>query len=79
MLPFLCKSAVRSARYRPVYKMMVIMFFVDVIVLGYCGHSAPTATLKVVGQIATAYYFLFFLALPLLAKFEKTKPVPEGI
>ena len=79
VLPFLCRSAVRSARFRPVYQIMVIMFFIDVIVLGYCGHSAPTATLKVVGQIATAYYFLFFLALPILPKFEKTKPVPEGI
>ncbi|MFQ5518669.1 MAG: cytochrome bc complex cytochrome b subunit [Mariprofundus sp.] len=79
VLPFLCRSAVRSARFRPVYQIMVIMFFVDVIVLGYCGHSAPTATLKVVGQIATAYYFLFFVALPFLPKFEKTRPEPEGI
>ena len=79
VLPFLCRSAVRSARYRPVYRMMVILFFIDVIVLGYCGHSAATPVLKVVGQIATAYYFLFFVALPFLPKFEKTKPVPEGI
>jgi len=79
VLPFLCRSAVRSARYRPVYRMMVILCFIDVIVLGYCGHSAATPVLKVVGQIATAYYFLFFVALPFLPKFEKTKPVPEGI
>ncbi len=79
LLPFLCKSAVRSARFRPVYQIMVIMFFIDVIILGYCGHSAPTPTLKIVGQLSTAYYFLFFVALPFLPKFEKTKPVPEGI
>jgi ubiquinol-cytochrome c reductase cytochrome b subunit len=58
---------------------MVILFFVDVIVLGYCGHSAPTPTLKLIGQISTAYYFAFFLLLPILPKFEKTKPLPEGI
>jgi len=79
LLPFLCKSAVRSARYRPMYQIMVIMFFVDVIILGYCGHTATTPVLKVVGQLATAYYFLFFVALPFLPKFEKTRPVPEGI
>lgn len=79
ILPFLNHSKVRSARYRPVYKQMVIMFFVSVIVLGYCGHSAPTPTLKLVGRIATAGYFGFFLLLPFVHKFEKTKPEPEGI
>jgi len=79
VLPFLDRSKVRSSRYRPVYRMMVLMFFADVIILGYCGHSAPTPVLKVVGQVATTYYFVFFLALPLLPKFEKTKPLPEGI
>jgi quinol-cytochrome oxidoreductase complex cytochrome b subunit len=77
--PFLDRSKVRSARYRPMYQGMVTLFFIDVIVLGYCGHSAPTETLKLVGQISTFYYFAFFLALPLLAKFEKTRPLPEGV
>ncbi|MBF0281492.1 MAG: cytochrome b/b6 [Zetaproteobacteria bacterium] len=79
VLPFLDRSKVRSARYRPVYRQMVILFFISVLVLGYCGHSAPTATLKLVGQIATAIYFGFFLLLPFVHKFEKTKPVPERI
>ena len=78
-LPFLDRSPVRSARYRPMYRLMVIMFFIDVLILGYCGHSAPNPTLKLVGQVATAYYFLFFLALPWVNKHEKTKPLPEGI
>jgi len=78
-LPFLDRSKVRSARYRPVFKQMVYLFFVTVIVLGYCGHSAPTPTLKLVGQIATTYYFAFFLLLLVVPKFEKTKPEPEGI
>ncbi|HXH71533.1 MAG TPA: cytochrome b N-terminal domain-containing protein [Mariprofundaceae bacterium] len=79
VLPFLDRSKVRSARYRPVYRQMVILFFIDVITLGYCGHSAPTPALKLVGQIATAYYFLFFVSLLFVHKFEKTKPLPEGI
>lgn len=79
VLPFLDRSKVRSARYRPVYRQMVFLFFIAVVVLGYCGHSAPTPTLKLVGQIATGVYFGFFLLLPFVHKFEKTKPVPEGI
>ena len=79
LLPFLDRSKVRSSRYRPVYRQMVVLFFITVIVLGYCGHSAPTPTLKLVGQIATTYYFAFFLLLPFLPKFEKTKNVPDHI
>ncbi|MFQ5581833.1 MAG: cytochrome bc complex cytochrome b subunit [Mariprofundaceae bacterium] len=79
VLPFLDKSKVRSSRYRPVYRQMVILFFVAVITLGYCGHSAPTPTLTLVGRIATGIYFGFFLLLPFVHKFEKTKPLPEGI
>ncbi len=78
VLPFLDRSKVRSARYRPVYRQMVILFFISVVVLGYCGHSAPSATLKVVGAIATSVYFGFFLLLPFVHKFEKTKPLPGG-
>ncbi len=79
LLPFLDRSKVRSARYRPVYRQLVLLFFVCVIVLGYCGHSAPTPTLKLIGQIATGYYFFFFLVLLVLPKFEKTKPVPDHL
>ncbi len=78
-LPWLDRSKVRSARYRPVYRQLVILFFVCVIVLGYCGHSAPTPTLKLIGQIATGYYFFFFFVLLVLPKFEKTKPLPEHV
>ncbi|MDX8411506.1 MAG: cytochrome b/b6 [Mariprofundaceae bacterium] len=79
VLPFLDRSKVRSARYRPMFRQMVIMFFISVVVLGYCGHSAPTETLTLVGRIATAVYFGFFLLLPFVNKFEKYKPLPEGI
>jgi len=79
LLPFLDRSKVRSARYRPVFRQMVILFFITVIVLGYCGHSATSPTLKLVGQIATGYYFAFFILLLFVPKFEKTKPLPDHI
>jgi len=79
VLPFLDRSKVRSARYRPMFRQMVILFFISVVVLGYCGHSAPTPTLTLIGRIATAVYFGFFLLLPFVNKIEKNKPLPEGI
>jgi len=78
VLPFLDRSKVRSSRYRPVYKQMVLLFFAAVIILGYCGHSAPTPALTWLGRGATFYYFAFFISLLFLHKFEKTKPLPGG-
>jgi len=78
-LPWLDRSNVRSARYRPVYRQMVILFFIAVLALGYCGHQPPTETLKLVGRIATGVYFAFFLLLPWMSRYEKPKPLPEEI
>ncbi|OHC76359.1 MAG: cytochrome B [Rhodospirillales bacterium RIFCSPLOWO2_12_FULL_58_28] len=79
-LPWLDTSKVRSARFRPVYKQFYWIFFLDCLVLGYIGGNPPEEPLVTIGQIATAYYFAHFLVvMPLLGKFEKTKPLPESI
>jgi ubiquinol-cytochrome c reductase cytochrome b subunit len=78
-IPWLDKGRVRSARYRPVFRQMVLLFFASVVVLGYCGHSEPTELLKTIGRIATAVYFGFFLFLPIVTKHEKTRPVPQDV
>ncbi len=79
VLPVLDKLGVRLARYRPVYRQMVLLFFAAVVTLGYCGHSPPSPTLQLISRIATGVYFGFFILLPFVHKFEKTKPLPEGI
>jgi ubiquinol-cytochrome c reductase cytochrome b subunit len=49
-------------------------------VLGYVGAKPAEGVWVVVGQISTAYYFAHFLVIiPLLAKFEKTRPLPTSI
>jgi ubiquinol-cytochrome c reductase cytochrome b subunit len=75
-IPWLDRGKVYSARYRPAYRQMVILFFLSVLVLGYCGHMEPTPVLRVIGRIATAVYFGFFLFLPFVTRREKTLPVP---
>ncbi|MBI5442648.1 MAG: cytochrome b N-terminal domain-containing protein [Deltaproteobacteria bacterium] len=78
-LPYLDRSPVRSARYRPVKRVLTLLFFVDFAVLTYVGSLPPVGTALLVGRAATVAYFLYFLALPFLPRFEKTKPLPDGI
>ena len=79
-LPFLDSHPVRSARFRPVYRIALILLVIDMVVLGYVGAKPAEAPWIVVGQLATAYYFIFFVAIvPFLSKFEKAKPLPNSI
>ena len=79
VLPWLDTSKVRSASFRPVYKLLFWAFLVDCIVLGYIGGQPVEGVFIVIGRLATALYFLFFLALPLIGWFEKPKKLPESI
>jgi len=79
-LPWLDTSKVRSARFRPIYKQVFWVFVVDCIVLGWVGANRPEGHILIIGQIATAYYFLHFLVLmPLIGWFEKPRPLPDSI
>jgi quinol-cytochrome oxidoreductase complex cytochrome b subunit len=80
LMPWLDTSKVRSARFRPIYKQVFWIFLLDCIVLGYIGANPPEGHFLIIGRIATAYYFFHLVILiPLLGKFEKTRPVPESI
>ncbi len=79
-LPWLDTSPVRSANYRPTYRWFLWILLVDVLVLGYVGGAEPIARNVMVGQIATAYYFLHFLViLPIVSAMEKPRPLPNSI
>src|ERR1700688_4040081 len=79
-LPWLDTSRVRSANYRPLYRQFLLIFFAVVIGLGYLGSQPPEGGYVIAARILTAYYFAyFFIILPLLGLFEKTKPLPNSI
>jgi ubiquinol-cytochrome c reductase cytochrome b subunit len=84
-LPWLDRSPVRSARFRPIYKQFFWLLLLDCIVLGWVGKNSPDAVFHGIpflwiGRVATAYYFLHFLViLPLLGIFERPKPLPMSI
>ncbi len=79
-LPWLDRSPVKSIRYKGgLYKLLLWLFVVDFIMLGYLGVQPTTDLYKLLAQIGTVYYFLFFLAMPIYSKLDKTKPVPERV
>ncbi len=84
-LPWLDSHPARSARYRPLYKMFLLLLVVDFIVLGWIGMETADAVkfgipLLYVGQVCTAYYFIYFMViLPWLSRNEKALPIPKSI
>ncbi|MFC4347828.1 cytochrome bc complex cytochrome b subunit [Kordiimonas lipolytica] len=79
-LPWLDRSKVRSGKFRPMFRWFFWFLVIDMVVLTIVGGKKPEGIWPVIGLIGTAYYFAHFLiVLPLLAKFEKTLPLPESI
>ncbi|MFQ5533927.1 MAG: cytochrome bc complex cytochrome b subunit [Sphingomonadales bacterium] len=79
-LPWLDTSKIRSARFRTWYKQLFWILVADVLLLGYVGANPPEGNFILLGQLATAYYFLHFLViLPIIGRLEPTKPLPESI
>ena len=79
-LPWLDTSKVRSGRFRPLFRQFFWLFVACCFVLGVVGANPPEGHWITIGQIATAYYFAYFLIiLPLLGLLEKPAPVPASI
>jgi ubiquinol-cytochrome c reductase cytochrome b/c1 subunit len=80
VIPWLDRSPVKSAKYRPTYRFFFWIFVAVCIGLGYLGSQEPTAGLALIARILTFGYFAFFLIImPVLSFAEKTKPIPASI
>ncbi|HVK98641.1 MAG TPA: cytochrome b N-terminal domain-containing protein [Dongiaceae bacterium] len=89
VLPWLDRSPVRSIRYKGwISKVMLGLFAVFFVILGVCGVKGPDIhveflpfemTYRALGQIGTAFYFLYFILMPFWTSMEKCKPVPERV
>jgi ubiquinol-cytochrome c reductase cytochrome b/c1 subunit len=79
-IPWLDRSPVKSAKYRPTYRFFFWVFVAIGIGLGYLGSQEPTEGLALIARILTFGYFAFFLIImPVLSFTEKTKPIPASI
>ncbi len=80
VLPWLDTSPVRSAKFRPVYRIFFWVLLLAVVALGLVGAHRPEGIWVVIGRLGTAYYFFHFLVLlPVLGKLERPLPLPESI
>jgi ubiquinol-cytochrome c reductase cytochrome b subunit len=80
ILPWLDRSPVRSARFRPLYKWFFWVFLADCLLLGWVGQEAAEGIPLILGRLGTAYYFIhFFVFLPLLGVMERPKLLPTSI
>src|SRR5690242_1302445 len=79
VLPWLDTSRVRSASFRPVYKWFFLFLVIDCFVLGYVGAHRPEVIYVLIGRLATAYYYFFFISLPFIGWFERPRPLPTSI
>lgn len=65
VLPWLDRSKVKSMRYRNnIARTMLIAFASMFVVLGYLGVKAPTEGRTMLSQIATLFYFAYFITMP---------------
>ena len=80
-LPWLDKSPVRSATYRPLFRKFFWFGLIPaVLVLGYCGGSHAAEPYLMFSQIAAFYYFAHFLIiLPIVSSIERPEPLPFSI
>ena len=80
IVPWLDTSKVRSAVYRPWYKFFFWLFAANAIFLGWLGSKPAEGWYIPAMQVATLYYFAFFLVImPLLGLIETPRRLPNSI
>ena len=62
-VPYTNFSMIRSARFRPIYRVFFWIFVADVFILMWVGQMPMRNSYILLGRYATAYYFIFFLFL----------------
>jgi len=80
LLPWLDRSRVKSMRYKGLgSKILLAVFVIAFIRLGMLGLGTGTEAETIESRIWTFVYFAFFILLPFVTKYEKTKPEPTRV
>jgi len=73
ILPITDLSRIRGSQFRPLMRFAFWSFVVDFIILFWIGSQHPEEPFVFIGQVATAYYFAWFLiVVPVIGIFENT-------
>ena len=80
VIPWLDTSKIRSCSFRPLYKWLMILFFINFFVLAYVGLKPATGYYLLIARVAVVYYFGFLLIItPFISRFEKNIELPKSI
>ena len=73
VLPYTDLSRIRGNQFKPLMKFAFWLFVVDFIILFWIGSQHPNSPYVEIGQIATAFYFAWFLVIvPVIGVIENT-------
>ena len=73
ILPITDLSRIRGSQFRPLMKIALWFFFVNFFILTWIGAMHPETPYLEIGQVATAFYFLWFLVIvPVIGVIENT-------
>ena len=71
VLPFIQTSPIRSSSFRPLHRKLFWLLVADCLLLGWIGCQPVEDPYVLIGQIASVYFFIYFLiCMPLLGKLE---------
>ncbi|MFI2812623.1 MULTISPECIES: ubiquinol-cytochrome c reductase [Microbulbifer] len=80
VLPWLDKSPVRSIRYKGVLpKALLLVFAAVFIILGYLGVKSPTPGRNFLAQVATLFYFAYFITMPIWSNPTERKSMASWV
>jgi ubiquinol-cytochrome c reductase cytochrome b subunit len=72
LLPIINTSEIRSSKFRPLYGIAYWFLVSDFLILGWLGQQPVETPFLELGQVATGFYFFFFLVLfPAIGLIEK--------
>ena len=72
LLPYINTSEIRSSSFRPIHRQFFWLLVLDYFILGWIGGCAPETPYLEIGQVATFFYFFYFLFIvPFLGILEK--------
>ena len=73
VLPLTDLFRIRGNKFKPFMKIAFWFFVVDFVILTWIGSQHPTTPYVEIGQIATVFYFAWFLVIvPIIGLFENT-------
>ena len=78
-LPWLDRCKVRSSRYRPVYRIMILIMATMFFTLAWVGEQPPLPKYFLIERLGAIIYIGFYVLLPIVSRFEPTRPVPERV